>query len=92
MFINKPQNVLTGLKSLKLDLDKLDVGKLKSFLLILKKECVVENDMVKKVLSKVTEIENKVPSIGTPIHESQHDTDKQNLQQNPKMIINKTKC
>ena len=90
MFISKPQNVLTGLKSLKLDLDKLDVGKLKSFLLILKKECVVENDMVKKVLSKVTEIENKVPS--TPIHESQHDTDKQNLQQNPKMIINKTKC
>lgn len=60
--------------------------------MILKKECFVENDIVKKVLSNITEIENKVPSIGTPIHESQHDTDKQNLQKTPKMIIKKTKC
>ena len=75
-------NVSTSSKNLKTKVDDLDVGKLKTFPVDLKKlSDVVDNDAVKNtkfntLKPKVNSLEKKVPEGTTLIHINQYKTDK----------------
>ena len=65
--INKLVNVLTGLDNLKIEVEDLDVDKLKTFSVYLKElgdvvsEEVVKNSKFNKLNSKVNNLENNIP-------------------------------
>ena len=80
-------NVPTSLNNLKIEVDNLDVGKLKTVPVIdLKKSSdVVENHVVKNakfntLKTKEDKIDKKIPDAITLIHINQCNTDKQNLE------------
>ena len=79
-------NVPTSLNNLKSKLDYLDVGKLKTVSVSLKKiSDVVDNEIVKNrkfntLKKKVNSLEKKIPDATTLIHINQYNTDKQNLE------------
>ena len=80
--IAKLINVLSTLNNLKIKVDNLDVGKLKTFPLDLKKlSDVVANEVVKNtkfntLKAKVNSLEKKIPDATTLIHIIQYNTDK----------------
>ena len=80
--IAKLINVLSTLNNLKIKVDNLDVGKLKTFPLDLKKlSDVVANEVVKNtkfntLKTKVNSLEKKIPDATTLIHIIQYNTDK----------------
>ena len=82
---NKLVNVSTSLNNLKTKVDVLDVGKLKTVPVYLKKiSDVVDNEVAKNtkfntVKTKVNNLEKKIPDATTLIHINQENTDKQNL-------------
>ena len=84
--IHKLTNVPTSLNNLKTKVNDLDVGKLKTFPVDLKKiSDVVDNEVVKNtkcntLKTKVNNLENKVPEATTLIYINQFNTDTQNLQ------------
>ena len=73
------------MNNLKAKVDDLDVGKLKTVLIDLKKVGdVVDNDVVKntkfnKLKTKLDSLDKKIPDTTTLIHIYQYNTDKQNL-------------
>ena len=84
--IAKLVNVPTSLSNFKTKEDDLDVGKLKTVPVALKKlSHVVNNEVVKKtkintLKTKVRNLEKKVSHATTLIHINQHKTDIQNLE------------
>ena len=84
--INKLVNVSTSLNNLKIKVDDLDLGKLKTVPVDLKKlSDAVDNEIVKNtkfntLKTKVNNLENKIPDAITLIHINQYKTDKQNLE------------
>ena len=86
MDINKLVNFPTSLNNLKTKLDDLDVEKLKTVPIELKKlSDAVDNDLVKNtkfntLKTKVNSLEKKIPDATTLIHINQYNTDKQNLE------------
>ena len=92
--INKFVNVTTSLNNLKTKVDNLDVSKLKTVPVDLKKlSDVVGNEVVKNTKSntlkaKVNNLEKKIPGATTFIYINQYNTDKQNLDKKiEKMLI-----
>ena len=83
--VNKLVNVPTNLDNLKTKLDGLDVGKLKTVCVELKKlSDAVDNEVVKNkkfntTKTKVNNLEKNIPDATTLIHINQCNTDKQNL-------------
>ena len=83
------------MNNLKLNVDDLDVGKLKTVPADLKKVSdVVDNEAVKNtkfntLKTNVNNLENKTPDATTLIHINQYNTDKQNLEEKPEMLIKK---
>ena len=82
--IDKWVNALTDLNNLKTKVGDLDVGKLKTIPVDLKKLSVVSKETVKKTVynklnTKVNNLENKIPDATTLIHISQYYTYKQSL-------------
>ena len=79
-------NVPTALNNLKIKLDDLDVGKLKTVTIDLKKlSDVVANEVVKNakfntLKTKVNSLEKKLSDATTLIHVNQCNTDKENLE------------
>ena len=86
MDINELVNFPTSLNNLKTKLDDLDVEKLKTVPIELKKlSDAVDNDLVKNtkfntLKTKVNSLEKKIPDATTLIHINQYNTDKQNLE------------
>ena len=83
--INRVVNVLTSLNNLKIKVDDLDVGKLKTVPIDLKLSDAVDNDAVKNkkfntLKTKVNSLGKKIPDATTLIHIYQCNTDKQNLE------------
>ena len=82
---NKLVNVSTSLNNLKTKVDVLDVSKLKTVPVYLKKiSDVVDNEVAKNtkfntVKTKVNNLEKKIPDATTLIHINQENTDKRNL-------------
>ena len=74
------------MNNLKTKVDDLDVGKLKTVPVDLKKlSDVVDNEVVKNakfntLKTKVNSLEKKIPDATTLIHINQYNTDKQNLE------------
>ena len=94
--INKPVYVPISLNHFKTKiLDDLDVGKMKTLPIDLKKlSDVVDNDIVKNtkfntLKTKVNSLEKKIPEATTLIHINQNNTDKQNLEKKIEDIDNK---
>ena len=92
--INKFVNVTTSLNNLKTKVDNLDVSKLKTVPVDLKKlSDAVGNEVVKNTKSntlktKVNNFEKKIPDATTFIYINQYNTDKQNLDKKiEKMLI-----
>ena len=83
------------MNNLKLNVDDLDVGKLLTVPADLKKVSdVVDNEAVKNtkfntLKTNVNNLENKTPDATTLIHINQYNTDKQNLEEKPEMLIKK---
>ena len=81
-------NVTTSFNNLKTNVDDLDVGKLKTIPIYLKKiSDVVDNDVLKNtkfnlLKTKVNSLEKKISDATTLIHVNQYNTDKQNLEKN----------
>ena len=79
-------NVTTSFNNLKKNVDDLDVGKLKTIPIYLKKiSDVVDNDVLKNtkfnlLKTKVNSLEKKISDATTLIHVNQYNTDKQNLE------------
>ena len=79
-------NVPTALNNLKIKLDDLDVGKLKTVTIDLKKlSDVVANEVVKNakfntLKTQVNSLEKKLSDATTLIHVNQCNTDKENLE------------
>ena len=79
-------NVTTSFNNLKTNVDDLDVGKLKTIPIYLKKiSDVVDNDVLKNtkfnlLKTKVNSLEKKISDATTLIHVNQYNTDKQNLE------------
>ena len=84
--LNKLVNVSTSLNNSETKVDDLDVGKLKTVPVDLKKlSDVVHNEVLKNtkfntLKTKVNSLENKIPDATTLIHINQYNTDKQNLE------------
>ena len=84
--INKLVNVPTRLNDLKIEVDDLDVGKLKTVHVDLKKlSDLVANEVVKNtkfntLKTKVNSLEKIIPDATTLIHINQYNIDKQNLE------------
>ena len=84
--INRLVNGLTGLNDLKTKVDDLDVHKLNTVPVDLKKlSDVVSKEVVKstkfnKLNTKVNNLEKKIPDAPTLIQANQYNTDKQNLE------------
>ena len=80
---------------MKTKVDYLDVGKLKTVLVDLKKlSDIVDNEVVKNtkfstLKTKVNSLEKKIPDATTPIYINQYTTDKQNLEKKLDMLIRK---
>ena len=78
--------VPTSLINLKTKVDNLDIGKLETFPVDLKKlSDVVDNEVVKNtkfdtLKAKLNSLEKKIPDATTLIHISQYNTNKQNLE------------
>ena len=93
--INKLTNVPTSLDNMKTKVDYLDVGKLKTVLVDLKKlSDIVDNEVVKNtkfstLKTKVNSLEKKIPDATTSIYINQYTTDKQNLEKKLDMSIRK---
>ena len=93
--INKLTNVPTSLDNMKTKVDYLDVGKLKTVLVDLKKlSDIVDNEVVKNtkfstLKTKVNSLEKKIPDATTSIYINQYTTDKQNLEKKLDMLIRK---
>ena len=88
--INKFVNVTTSLNNLKTKVDNLDVGKLKTVPVDLKKlgNEVVKNTKSNTLKTKVNNFEKKIPDATTFIYINQYNTDKQNLDKKiEKMLI-----
>ena len=83
--INKLVNVVTGFNNLKIEVDDLDVDKLKTVPVDLKElRDVVSKEVVKKskfnkLNSKVNKLENNIPDATILIPINQLNTDKQSL-------------
>ena len=83
--INKLVHVPTSLNNLKTKANDLDVGKLKTILVDLKKlSDVLDNELAKNtkfntLKTKVNNLEKKIPDATTLIHINQYNTNKQNL-------------
>ena len=79
-------NVPTSLNNLKTKVDDLDVGKLKTIPVDLKKlSDVVDNEIIKNtkfntLKTKVNNLGKKIPDAITLIHINQYNMDKQNLE------------
>ena len=86
-------NAPTSLNNLKTKVDDLDVGKLKTTPVDLKKLSVlVDNEAGKNtkfntLKAKVNNLEKKVPDVTTLIHINQYNTGKQNLEKKLEMLI-----
>ena len=84
--INKLVNVPTSLKNPKMNTEDLDIGKLKTFSVDLKKiSDAVDNEVVKntkfnKLKTKINDLEKKIPYGAIVIHINQCDTVKENLE------------
>ena len=84
--INKLTNVPTSLNNLRKKVNDLDVGKLKTVHVDLKKlSVVVDIEVVKNtkfntLKTKLNNLEKKTPDATTLIHINQHNTDEQNLE------------
>ena len=97
MDINKLVNFPTSLNNLKTKLDDLDVEKLKTVPIELKKlSDAVDNDLVKNtkfntLKTKVNSLEKKIPDATTLIHINQYNTDKQNLEKKNEDIDTNTR-
>ena len=84
--INRLVHGLTGLNDLKTKVDDLDVHKLNTVPVDLKKlSDVVSKEVVKstkfnKLNTKVNNLEKKIPDAATLIQANQYSTDKQNLE------------
>ena len=84
--INKLVNVRTILNNLERKVDDLDVGKLKTVPVDLKKlSDVVNNEVVKytkfnTLKTKVNDLEKNIPDATTLIHITYYNTDNQNLE------------
>ena len=80
---------------MKTKVDYLDVGKLKTVLVDLKKlSDIVDNEVVKNtkfstLKIKVNSLEKKIPDATTSIYINQYTTDKQNLEKKLDMLIRK---
>ena len=80
---------------MKTKVDYLDVGKLKTVLVDLKKlSDIVDNEVVKTtkfstLKTKVNSLEKKIPDATTSIYINQYTTDKQNLEKKLDMSIRK---
>ena len=83
--INKPVNVATKFSNFKTNVDNVDVGKLKTVFVDLKKLSyvwdneVVENTKFNTLNTKVNKLDKKTPHVTALIHINQYNTDKQNL-------------
>ena len=77
--INKFVDVLIGFNTLKTKADYLDVDKLKTLPIYLKKlSDAVSKEVLKKTLyNKLNNLKNKIPDATTLIHINQYSTDKQ---------------
>ena len=77
--INKFVDVLIGFNTLKTKVDYLDVDKLKTLPIYLKKlsDAVSKEVLKKTVYNKLNNLENKIPDATTLIHINQYSTDKQ---------------
>ena len=90
-------NAPTSLNNLKTKVDDLDVGKLKTTPVDLKKLSVlVDNEAGKNtkfntLKAKVNNLEKKVPDVTTLIHINQYNTGKQNLEKKLEMLIKNTR-
>ena len=80
---------------MKTKVDYVDVGKLKTVLVDLKKlSDIVDNEVVKNtkfntLKTKVNSLEKKIPDATTSIYINQYTTDKQNLEKKLDMLIRK---
>ena len=98
--INKPVNVATKLSNFKTNVDNVDVGKLKTVFVDLKKlsyaldNKVVENTKFNTLNTKVNKLDKKTSHVFALIHINQYNTDKQNLVKKLEILIkkNKYKC
>ena len=94
--INKPVNVATKLSNFKTNVDNVDVGKLKTVFVDLKKlsyvldNKVVENTKFNTLNTKVNKLDKKTPHVTALIHINQYNTDKQNLFKKLEILIKKT--
>ena len=80
LVINKLVNISTDLNDLKTKADGLDVDKLETVPVDLKKfSDVVSKEVFNKLNAKLHDLENKIPDATTLIHISQNKTDKQDL-------------
>ena len=95
--INKLVNVSTSLNNLKTKVQDLDVGKLKTVPVDLKKLSdviateVVKNTKFNTLKTKVNSLEKQIPDATTLIHINQYNTDTQNLDKNLEMLIKNTR-
>ena len=86
LHINKLVNVPTGLNNLKTKINDLDVVKLKTVSVDLKKlsdavdNKVVKNTKFNTLKTTVNNLEKKIPDASTLIHINQYNADKQNLE------------
>ena len=87
--IKKLANVSSSLNDLKINVDDLFVGKLKTFMKDWEMTVVVENTKFKTINTKVNNLENKIPVVTTLIHTNQYNTGKQNLEKKLKILIEK---
>ena len=85
------------MNNLKTRLQDLNVGKLKTFHVDLKKSsAVVDNEVDKNtkfntLKTKVDNLENEIPDATTLIHINQYNTDKQNLEKKLEILIKNTR-
>ena len=95
--IDKLVNIPTSLNNFKTKVNNLDVGKLKTVLIDLKKlSDVADNEVVKNtkfntLKTKVNNLEKKILDGTTLIHINQHNTDKQILEKKSEDLIKNTR-
>ena len=95
VYITKLINVSTNLNNVKTKVDNLDVSKLKTVPVDLKKfSDAVDNEVVKNtrfniLKTKVNNLEKKIPDATTLIHINQYNTDNQNFEKRIEILIKK---
>ena len=96
--IKKLVNVPSSLINLKTKVDNLDVGKLKTVSLDLKKLCDIVNNEVAKstkfntLKTKVNKLDQKIADATILIHINQYISDKRNLEKTLEMLVKKYSC